>query len=282
MIDIHNVSFGYPGHRDLYSDLSISLPGGSIYGLLGRNGSGKSTLLYLIAGLLRPRKGTVRFLGDETILRHPSTLSRIFILPEDFALPHGNIRKMVRNYAPFYPRFSEEIMESCLSEFGLDTDAPFRELSMGNKKKAYVSFALAVNTPLLLMDEPTNGLDIPSKAQFRKVVSRCMSEDKTVIISTHQVKDIDTLLDHLLIIDNGRIMLNSPISDIAKAYSFERRKPGESTADAVYAEEGAYGSRVIVSNRDGADTPVDLETLFTAAIEGKISIERKDNEQKND
>ena len=172
MIDINKVSFGYPGHGNLYSNLEFSLPQGNIYGLLGRNGSGKSTLIYLIAGLLRPRKGNILFMGDDTKKREPKTLSNIFILPEEFTLPKYNFKKYVKRYAPFYPRFSEETLKTCLSEFDMPYDMPMGELSMGNKKKAYVCFALATNVSLLLLDEPTNGLDIPSKVQFRRAISK--------------------------------------------------------------------------------------------------------------
>lgn len=280
MVDINNVSFGYPGHGNLYENLSISLPQGSVYGLLGRNGSGKSTLLYLMAGLLRPRKGSILFMGDSVIKREPKTLGNMFILPEEFSLPKCNFMKYVKRYAPFYPRFSEETLKGCLAEFDMPYDMPMGELSMGNKKKAYVCFALATNVSLLLLDEPTNGLDIPSKIQFRRAVSKTMTDDKSVIISTHQVRDIDVLLDHLVIIDNGRLMLNTSTEEITHRYAFGERATGEPVDDAVYVQRYVGGNKVIVENKTGEDTPLDLEMLFTAAVDGKISI--RDTENDND
>lgn len=155
MLDISHLRFGYHGKRNpLYSDFSLCLPQGHVYGILGKNGSGKSTLLYLISGLLRPQGGKIRFMGDETSQRRPSTLSRIFILPEEFYLPDCNFMTFVRRYAKFYPKFSYETLRASLDTFDMPEDMPLNELSMGNKKKAYVCFALATNVPLLLMDEP--------------------------------------------------------------------------------------------------------------------------------
>lgn len=280
MVDINNVSFGYPGHGNLYENLSISLPQGSVYGLLGRNGSGKSTLLYLMAGLLRSRKGSILFMGDNVIKREPRTLGNMFILPEEFSLPKCNFMKYVKRYAPFYPRFSEETLKGCLAEFDMPYDMPMGELSMGNKKKAYVCFALATNVSLLLLDEPTNGLDIPSKIHFRRAVSKTMTDDKSVIISTHQVRNIGVLLDHLVIIDNGRLMLNTSTEEITRRYAFGERATGEPVDDAVYVQRYVGGNKVIVENKTGEDTPLDLEMLFTAAVDGKISI--RDTENDND
>ena len=282
MIDINKVSFGYPGHGNLYSNLEFSLPQGNIYGLLGRNGSGKSTLIYLIAGLLRPRKGNILFMGDDTKKREPKTLSNIFILPEEFTLPKNNFKKYVKRYAPFYPRFSEETLKTCLSEFDMPYDMPMGELSMGNKKKAYVCFALATNVSLLLLDEPTNGLDIPSKVQFRRAISKTMTEDKSVIISTHQVRDIDNLLDHIIIIDNGKLMLNASTEAITNRYAFDERPMGEPVDDAIYVQRSVNGNKIIMDNNAGTDTPLDLEMLFTATVDGKISIDNKDNNNQKD
>lgn len=270
MIDLVNVSFGYPGYADLYSGLNLSLRKGNIYGLLGRNGSGKSTLLYLIAGLLRPRRGRAYFLGDDTSRRLPRSLANMFVLPEELAHPRCSFRKYVGRLAPFYPRFSEETLKACLDEFDMPADMPMGELSMGNKKKAYICFALATNVSLLLLDEPTNGLDIPSKAQFRRAAARTMTDDKSVVISTHQVRDIDALLDHILIIDNGRVALNSSTADILSRYAFEERAMGEDISDALYAMRSIGGNKVIVENKAGVDTQLDLEVLFDAVVSGNI------------
>lgn len=270
MLDISNLVFNYPGKKEpLYDGLSISLPQGHVYGLLGKNGSGKSTLLYLISGLLRPKKGTIRFMGEQTILRLPSILSNMFILPEEFSLPKCDFKTFVRRNAVFYPRFSEEMLHASLDEFEMPYDMPLNELSMGNKKKAYVCFALATNVSLLLMDEPTNGLDIPSKSQFRRAIARTMTNHKSVIISTHQVRDVDTLLDHITIIDSGRILLNSTTAALQQSLTFDERGINESTDDAIFTQQSLKGNKVICRNDGYDDTPFDLELLFSAAVGGK-------------
>lgn len=270
MIDLIDVSFGYPGHADLYSGLNLSLRQGNIYGLLGRNGSGKSTLLYLMAGLLRPRRGKAYFLGDDTSRREPKTLGNMFVLPEELAHPKCSFRKYVDGLAPFYPRFSAGALRAALDEFDMPADMPMSELSMGNRKKAYICFALATNVSLLLLDEPTNGLDIPSKAQFRRAVARTMADDRCVVVSTHQVRDIDVLLDHILIIDDGRVALNSSTAEILRRYAFGERATGEDVSDALYAVRSIGGNKVIVDNKGGVETQLDLETLFDAVVSGKI------------
>lgn len=281
MIDVRNVSFGYYGHDNLYSGLDFTLPQGSVYGLLGRNGSGKTTLIYLIAGLLRPRSGKITFMGDDTARRAPLTLANMFIIPEELSLPKCSFRKYVKRYAPFYPRFSEETLKASLDEFDMPADVSFSELSMGNKKKAYVCFALATNVSLLLMDEPTNGLDIPSKAQFRRAVSRVMDDNRSVIISTHQVRDIDTLLDHLLIIDNGRMMLNASMTEVCSRLAFEEYGAAEPVDGVLYEERSAYGKKVIVPNADGRETQLDLELLFNAVVGGHVKLDAKVADMEN-
>lgn len=220
MVEIDRITFGYVGKRALFDGFSLTLGAGNVVGLLGKNGTGKSTLLYLMCGLLRPRRGKIVFKGMD-VGGNPSAMLRdVFLVPEEFTLPDISIGQYVRLNAPFYPRFSEEILRSCLSDFELDGDVRLGELSMGQKKKAFMSFALAANTSLLLMDEPTNGLDIPSKGQFRKVVSEGMNDGRTIVVSTHQVADIARLLSHIVIIDGSRLLLDMSVGDIVEKLGF--------------------------------------------------------------
>ena len=199
MIEVKNICFKYAGQKDLvFDDFSLELKQNNIYGLLGKNGTGKSTLLYLISGLLRPKKGSVCFDGVETKLRKPEMLSEIFIVPEEFDLPAMSLSEYVKINRPFYPQFSMEVLEGCLQDFELSTDLKLNALSMGQKKKVFMSFALATNTKLLLMDEPTNGLDIPSKSQFRKVIAQHMTEDRTLIICSRDSGKIYLRVSHSL------------------------------------------------------------------------------------
>jgi len=271
MIEVNNISFKYAGQKGLvFDDFSLTLEQNNIYGLLGKNGTGKSTLLYLISGLLRSKKGSVAFDGVETRLRRPETLSEIFIVPEEFDLPSMSLEQYVKINEPFYPRFSREVLENCLKDFELTTDLKLNALSMGQKKKVFMSFALAANTRLLLMDEPTNGLDIPSKSQFRKVVAQYMTEDRTLIISTHQVHDVESLLDHILILTPQKLLLDASVSEITEKYVFEYRTPAEMD-DVLYAEPSLQGNAVIAPRKaDSAETQINLELLFNAVTQGKI------------
>lgn len=115
------------------------------------------------------------------------------------------------------------------------------------------------------MDEPTNGLDIPSKSQFRKVVANNMSDDRTMIISTHQVHDVESLLDHIMILDHSELLLNESVADICSKYSFEFRSMGEPADDVIYAEPSLQGNAVITRRREDEDeTQLNLELLFNA------------------
>ena len=269
MVTISNLQFNYGSH-EVFSNLNLTFDEGKIYGLLGMNGAEKSTLLYLMSGLLFAKQGSVDFNGHNMSRRSPSALADLFIVPEEFDLPAMTFERYIKLNAPFYPKFSRETLDHCLQGFGMTADMNLAHLSMGQKKKAFVCFALACNTGLLLMDEPTNGLDIPSKSQFRKVVAQYMTEERTLIISTHQVHDVESLLDHILILNQQRLLLDAPVAEIQAQYTFEYRTPDQMD-DAIYAEPSLQGNAVIAPRKEGsAETQVNLELLFNAVNEGKI------------
>jgi len=271
MIEVSDISFKYPGQKEgVFESFSLRLEENRIYGLLGKNGTGKSTLLYLISGLLRPAVGSVCCDGIAAKERRVEMLQEVFLVPEEFELPAMTLDRYVRLNAPFYPRFSREVLEACLRDFELNTQLDLSALSMGQKKKVFMSFALAANTRYLLMDEPTNGLDIPSKSQFRKVVAQNMSDERTVIISTHQVHDVEALLDHILILSQRELLLNAPVAELTEKYIFEYRMPGD-TGDVVYAEPSLQGNAVMAERREGdAETQLNLELLFNAVTKQRI------------
>ncbi len=271
MINIQNITYRYPGSKHLvFKDFSLNLEPGRIYGLLGKNGTGKSTLLYLICGLLRQREGAITIDGEQSTLRTPAMLQEICLVPEEYDLPAISLKEYVRINSVFYPHFSEDILHSCLTDFELPTDIHLKALSMGQKKKVFMSFALATGCRYIFMDEPTNGLDIPSKSLFRKVVARHMTDDRTLIVSTHQVHDVESLLDHIIIIDQSQVLINNSVSDVTKAYAF-RTIPEAEADKAVYAEASAGGLNAIVPRqKDEEETQVNLELLFDAAVSGKL------------
>lgn len=267
MIRIENITFSYKRNAaPVLNDFSLQIPTGGIYGLLGKNGAGKSTLLYLIAGLLTPSSGQVSYNGIITRKRKPETLREIFIVPEEFSLPSLPLREYVKINSRFYPNFSAEDMRRNLDTFELSADVNLNSLSMGQKKKAFMCFALACNTSLMLFDEPTNGLDIPGKSQFRKFIVSSMTDDRTIVISTHQVRDIDRILDHVIITDNRSVVLDRPISDILSRLRFLETDSKELIEKAIYKQISVRGAEIILPNDDGADTQLNLETLFDFAM----------------
>ena len=272
MIQINNISYRYPGQKKpVFSNFTLSLSQGRIYGLLGKNGTGKSTLLHLIAGLLRPQEGSVCCNNMASSKRLPEVLSDMFIVSEDFELPAISLDEYVQLILPFYPRFNREQLNNCLEAFELPRQMNLGQLSMGQKKKAFMSVALAANTRLLLMDEPTNGLDIPAKSQFRKVVAQCMANDRLIIVSTHQVHDVEQLLDHILILAEDGMLMNASVGDITKKYVFEVRQPGNLDDTIIYAEPSLQGNIVMARREpDETETVVNLELLFNAVTKGLV------------
>lgn len=267
MITIKNLSYSYPGgSRKVFNDFSLNIEGNKIYGLLGKNGTGKSTLLYLISGLLRPGSGSiVEVDGHESRRRDDEMLREMFLVAEEDTLPAISVRDYIKIYGSFYPRFSENVLNSCLSDFGMDSDIEnMHALSMGQRKKVTMSFAIASGCRLLLMDEPTNGLDIPSKALFRKVVAGYMTDDRTLIVSTHQVHDIESLLDHVILIDQSHVLLNASVSELTTKYAFKNLTLEEAkSSDLLYSEPSPVGITAILKRHDGEEeTQLNLELLF--------------------
>ena len=280
MFTINQLSFGYNKKGgNLFQDFSLELNGGNVYGLLGKNGAGKSTLIYLMTGLLTPQCGEVLFDGENVRNRLPKTMSDIFLVPEEFELPNLTLKKYVDINAPVYPRFSMEDMQRNLDifEMGGDMNVKLNSLSMGQKKKVFMAFAFATNTRALIMDEPTNGLDIPSKSQFRKLVSTGMNDDKMMLISTHQVRDISDILDHVTIIDQSRVLLNTSFADVMSRLAFRPMCEGDQP---IFVQQSAMGSLVAVPARDGEETKVDLEMLFNATLQNPEAINQLFTTQK--
>lgn len=263
MIKIDTLNFRYPrSSREVFGGLDLTLKEGRVYGLLGKNGTGKSTLLGLISGTLSPKSGTVSINGLGSNKRQVSMLEKLFFLPEDFALPRVTPIQFARLYGRLYPKFSREQFDMLLRELQVRGDEKFHLMSLGQRKKGYIAFALACNTDYLLMDEPTNGLDIPSKAVFRRLVASVADEHRTIIISTHQVHDMEELIDHILILNDKELLLNASVADITSKLRFAKIEDSQAT---LYRENTVMGPVGVMLCQDSdQETGLDIELLFNA------------------
>lgn len=269
---IQQLNFGYSKKQSLFTDLDLELAAGKIYGLLGKNGTGKSTILKLIVGALFPKSGSVAIDNYSSMDRHPDMLNDLFLLPEDFSFPTVRINDFVRAYAPFYPKFDRSQFEGLLEIFEVDSDSNLGKLSFGQRKKVIISFGLATNARYLLMDEPTNGLDIPSKSQFRKAILKGFLEHQTMIISTHQIRDLNQLIEAVLIIDNGKIIFNQDVFEIEEKLYFSKSLREEDLPDLLHVESATGGYVHIQPNSDQRSSQVELEVLFNAVIQNPAAI----------
>ena len=265
MVTIDDLSFGY-GRASLFNELRLALQPGNIYGLLGVNGAGKSSLLKLISGLLFPWSGTVRALGQDPAARRPSFLLDVFVLAEDAQAPNMLARDYRRARAPFYPRFDPNLFDRYLREFELPDVGNLATLSHGQQKKFLLAFGLASQARIVLLDEPTNGLDIPSKSVLRRVITEAMSPDRVFVISTHQVRDLGALMDPLVILHQGRVLLNSTLTEIGARLHMTQQPspPAANTPDLLFSEPAIGGFWSVW--RGGGEGPLDLEVLFNAVV----------------
>ncbi len=264
LIHLHDLEFGYRKAQTLFEHLSLRIDRGGIYGLLGRNGAGKSTLLKLITGCLRPTAGRADLFGRPAFERHAVDLQRLYFLPEQVYLPARSWQVLAKAYGPFYPNFDDGAFRQNLEAFEVPTDRKLTKLSLGQQKKGLISFALACNTELLVMDEPTNGLDIPSKAQFRSILAEAASDERAIVVSTHQVRDLAGLIDPIIVVESGSVIAQLDLQTVSEVLSFDLVSSLRPPADALYAERVPGGHYVVRVNVDGRHTEPDLEVLFNA------------------
>jgi ABC-2 type transport system ATP-binding protein len=263
MVIIKDLKFSYSKKQQpLFQDLHCELPSGSIVGLLGKNGAGKTTLLKLMIGLLRPTEGSVRIMDHQPSEREPSLLQELYFLSEEFHLPSVSIRDYVKANSGFYPRFDHELLKRLITDFELPDNKRLNQLSYGQKKKFLISFGLSTKCRLLVLDEPTNGLDIPSKSIFRKVMAGSLDENQLVIISTHQVRDVENLIDRVLMLEKGKFIMQKNIYEISSRLRFATASSAEGE-NILYHEMVPGGYKVITPQTDGSSS-VDIELLFNA------------------
>ena len=277
MIKINDLSFYYNKKRPVFEHVSFDMQGG-IYGLLGENGVGKTTLLHLISGLCFPKNGSCKVFEYESAYRNPEMLKQLFFLPEEFQAQNMLIKDFIKYNSSFYPNFSETQFDVYLNDFHVEKDRKMAELSFGQKKKVMIAFALALNTPITLLDEPTNGLDIPSKAQFRKIVASAFEDSRCILISTHQVRDLESLIDPIIILDRNQVLLNNSVEEITQKllFSYTSTKPQE----ALYCEQTMQGYVSVQVNEYKEESTLNIETLFNTVVSNKAKIKELFNSNK--
>ena len=271
MITLKELSFSYSRKKEVLDRINLEVGSGHICGLLGKNGEGKTTLLNLLSGQIFPDQGSCLVLEEIPSERNARFLQQIFLLPEEISMPEVTAIEYIKMYAAFYPTFRDDICKACVESFEINLSDRLSKMSQGQRKKVAITLALAAHAPLLLMDEPTNGLDIPSKATFRRLVASLIDDNQTVIISTHQVRDLESLIDTVLILDQRQILLNKTLNEIGEKLYFGPLLPEEK---ALYSEPTSQGT-IGVTARDGKEeTAVSLELLFNAAITYPKEIQR--------
>lgn len=271
MIQIVNLNFGYRDKPLLFKNLNLVLNKGHIYGLLGKNGAGKSTLLKNMTGLAFPEQGSCLFNGINVANRPVTVLEEIFFIAEELFVPSLTPVQFVANTAEFYPKFSKTDFYRYMKALDVDLNGVMDKQSYGQQKKAMIAFGLATNTSLLIMDEPTNGLDIPSKVQFRKLIASVLTEARCIVISTHQVRDLDSLIDTLLVLHEQEIIVNQSVDEITEKLTFGIF-PDTESLPVLYEEEGMRGKNAILRNTNSKFSKIDLELLFNALTSGNKTL----------
>ncbi|MBP5677257.1 MAG: ATP-binding cassette domain-containing protein [Bacteroidales bacterium] len=270
MIEIKNLDFSYK-KTPVFENINLTFPDGAIYGLLGENGVGKTTLLKLVCGLLCPTHGSCTVDGITSRERLPEMLQRIVFLPDEVTLPDGTTpQRYVNDLVPFYPNFAQGTFLHLMQELEVEPDRRFREMSFGQQKKSLIAASLSLGTDYILLDEPTNGLDIPSKSQFRSILSKIADEGKTIIISTHQVKDIENLIDPIVILNHNAVLLDATVQTITEKLFFEYG--GQHRPDALYSEMTPGGYLNVLPNENGEESQINIEALFNAVLRNKNAI----------
>ena len=259
MIVISNLEFSY-GQVPVLKNISMKLEEGKIYGLLGENGVGKTTLLTLLCGLKKPQKGSIDIDGYNPYERKPSFLADQYYLSDEVAAVNMKAIDYARNYGKFWEKFDMSKFLEIMKVFENDPEQKMNKMSCGQLKKTWISFALACNTRYIFMDEPTNGLDIPSKAQFRKAVTKYTSEDSTLVISTHQVRDLENIIDPIIILDRQDVLLNATVEEISEKLYFDYSN--EKIEGALYSEMTPGGCVQVLVNTGSEESKVNIEALF--------------------
>ncbi|MCG8569380.1 MAG: ABC transporter ATP-binding protein [Spirochaetes bacterium] len=274
MIKLAGVDFSYKKNTKLFHALTTDFQPGKIYGLLGRNGAGKTTLLKLICGLLKPNFGTCHLQEYVTHQRNPLFLKDLYFIPESFFLPSITIRQFYQRFYPFYPNFKIDFFHSKIEQFQLKMDQNLKTLSYGEKKRFLLIFAVSTQAKVILFDEPSNGLDLIAQSEIHKLLIEAMSEERTFIISTHHVKEFENLFDQLMIIDQGKILLNHDLSAIQQQFFIELTTTIENQEDILFSQKNPGGYHVLKNITNQQPAQLELDFFFQAVINNPQGINR--------
>ena len=208
------------GATTALASVSLSMPRGAVYGLVGANGAGKTTLIRHILGLLRAQSGSVRVFGKDPVADPVGVLSRIGYLSEEHDLPDWmRVDELIRYTRAFYPAWDDAYAEQLREAFALDPSATIKSLSKGQKARAGLLIALAYRPELLVLDEPSTGLDPVVRLDILDAVMRTIADEgRTVLFSSHLLDEVERVADHVTMISHGRIALSAPMAAIKASH----------------------------------------------------------------
>lgn len=279
MIKVRNLGFSY-GSKEVLKNISMDIAGGSVYGLLGENGVGKTTLLTLLCGLKKPKEGTIDVDGRTPYGRKPDLLADQYWLPDEVSPVSCSAMEFAKRTGCFREKFDIEKFRTVMDEFEVEVMQRMNVMSAGQLKKTYICFALACNVRYYYMDEPTNGLDIPSKARFRNALVKYVPEDASVVISTHQVRDLENIIDPIIILDKRDVLLNAGLEEISSKLYFDYGTALHN--DALYLEQTPGGCIQVYPNESGEESRVNIEALFNAVYKNKELIKAMFSQKVNE
>ena len=268
------------------ADVSFDARPGEILGILGANGAGKTTTLRILASVIKADEGQVCLDGADITgnlmdyRRHIGFLTSELKL-EDYFTPNYLFDYFSKLYGVGEEQAAQRKKE-LFEKFGIDKFAEVKvaDMSTGMKQKISLVISIVHNPDIIIFDEPTNGLDIPGKSQFRKFIASGMSDDKTIVISTHQVRDIDKVLDHVLIMDDSRVLLDESTSNICDKLFFVESDDRELAKSALFAIPTIQGNYLILPNEKQDESELNLELLFNATLATPEEIARLFHTQK--
>ena len=266
MIEIKDLAFSY-GKTPVLKSITTTLEEGRIYGLLGENGVGKTTLLTLLCGLKKVCSGSITTDGQNPFDRTPTMLQNQFYLPDEVLPIAMKAECFAKERGAFWPDYDHSKFLEIMKEFENDPAKKMNQMSAGQLKKTYISLALACGCKYIFMDEPTNGLDIPSKTQFRSAIMKYTSDGSTIVISTHQVRDLENIIDPIIILDRQDVLLNASVEEITSKLYFDYGT--QLHPESLYSEQLPGGFIQVYPNTTGEDSKINVEALFNAVHKNK-------------